>query len=125
MVAFLRSARKTYKLAILTNGAPDLQRLKIAASGLGPHFDVIIVSGEHDIGKPDARILEITLERLGVPPAEAIMVGNSPERDIQVAKNAGVYGVWMNRDGEDFGIVPDAEIATIYDLARLVTVTIE
>lgn len=43
---------RTYDLALLTNGAPDLQREKIVASGLESLFKVIEVSGEVGVGKP-------------------------------------------------------------------------
>ena len=40
--------------------------------------------------KPDARIFRIALERLGVAPAEALMVGDSPTADVDGAQAVGI-----------------------------------
>jgi putative hydrolase of the HAD superfamily len=50
------------------------------------------------VSKPDPRIFEIALARAGVGPAEAVMVGDSWENDIQGARAAGVRAVWFNRN---------------------------
>jgi len=94
--------KKDYKIALLTNGAPDLQREKIAASGLGGYFDAIAVSGEHGIGKPKPEIFHILLRQLGVEPLRAVMVGNSLERDIAGAINAKLAAaVWLRVPGSE------------------------
>ena len=109
---------KDYKLGMLTNGAPDLQREKIAASGLGSLFQAIAVSGEVGIGKPLPGVFHHLLAELGVPASAAVMVGNSKERDIAGARNAGVFSVWIKVPGseEPEAVEPDA---TIHSLAEL------
>jgi putative hydrolase of the HAD superfamily len=107
-----------HKLGLLTNGAPDLQREKLAASGLGLHFDAVAVSGEHGIGKPRPEIFQILLEQLGVEAREAVMIGNSLERDIAGARNAGIVPIWIRVAGAE----EQAEVepaATISGLAQL------
>ena len=49
----LSELHATYKLGILTNGAPDLQREKIAYNRLAHYFDAIVVSGDVGVGKPE------------------------------------------------------------------------
>ena len=51
--ANLIKLREIYQLALVTNGAPDLQREKIQGSKLALYFDAILISGEVGIGKPD------------------------------------------------------------------------
>ncbi len=112
----LRGLRANYRMGLITNGAPDLQREKLVHSGLEPFFDAIIVSGEVNVGKPDPRIFALALERLGARPDEAAMVGDSPARDIAGALSAGVRAVMIKRIGlqrDLAGITPDAEIATL------------
>lgn len=110
-----------YKLALLTNGAPDLQREKIAASGLGPFFHAVAVSGEHGIGKPRAEIFHRLADELGVEPAEAVMVGNSLERDITGARNAGITSVWIKVAGseEHAAVEPDFTILGLAELPSI------
>ena len=116
----LQEARKTYRLALLTNGAPDLQREKLAGSGLEPCFDVVIISGEAGVGKPDPRLFALALGRLDVSLEEAVMVGNSLRSDIAGAQGAGIKAIWLNRAGKalDRAIVPDAQIAGLGELER-------
>ncbi len=110
--------KSKYKIGLLTNGAPDLQREKLASSGVGLHFDAVAVSGEHGIGKPRPEIFEILLKQLGVEASEAVMVGNSLERDIAGARNAGVLPIWIQVAGaEERADVEPA--ATITGLAQL------
>jgi len=108
----------THAVALLTNGAPDLQREKIAASGLESFFRAIAVSGEHGIGKPKPEIFHRLLVELGVAPSEALMVGNSLERDIAGARNAGIRSVWIRVPGseEQAEVTPDHTIATLSEI---------
>lgn len=107
-----------YLLGMLTNGSPDLQREKIAASGLGDFFKAIAVSGEHGIGKPKPEIFQRLAAELGVGIDECVMVGNSLERDILGARNAGMRSVWLKVPGSEEHA--DVEIdLTIVGLAEL------
>ncbi|MFZ0711410.1 MAG: HAD family hydrolase [Terrimicrobiaceae bacterium] len=107
-----------YELGMLTNGAPDLQREKIAASGLESFFKEIVISGVYGIGKPRPEIFLHLTDRLGIPPADVIMVGNSLERDIAGARNAGISSIWLKVAGsEEHAAVEPA--FTITGLAEL------
>ena len=108
----------SYKLALLTNGAPDLQREKIAASGLESFFQAIAVSGEHGIGKPKPEIFHRLLAELGVSADEAVMVGNSLERDIAGARNAGIRSIWIRVPGseEQAEVTPDHTITNLAEI---------
>ena len=110
--------RKNYKLALVTNGASDLQREKIQDSGLGKYLDEIVIAGDIGIRKPEPQIFNIVLSRIGVKNDEAIMVGNSLDSDIIGAQEAGIQTVWLNRDKEknQSDIKPDYEISSFSEL---------
>ena len=112
---------QTYALGLLTNGAPDLQREKIAASGLESFFKAIAVSGEHGIGKPKPDIFHRLLSEIGVQPEEALMVGNSLERDIAGARNAGIRSVWIRVPGseEHADVTPDHTITSLSEIPQI------
>ncbi len=97
----LEVLRATHRLALVTDGDPGLQREKVEASGLGAYLDAVVVSGEVGAGKPDRRMFEAALERLGVRAEAAVMVGDNPHRDVSGAQAAGIGGVWINRPGLD------------------------
>lgn len=116
--SLIKNLSHHYKLALLTNGAPDLQREKIAASGLESFFSAIAISGEHGIGKPEPAIFHRLLEELQVKPQAALMIGNSLERDIAGAHAAGIRSVWMRLPGthEEHEIKPDFTITKLEEL---------
>lgn len=85
-----------YRLGMVTNGIPDVQRTKIDATGLADRFDVIVVSGELAVGKPDPAIYRQALQELGASPEETIMVGDSFARDVVGAQALGIRAVWIS-----------------------------
>jgi putative hydrolase of the HAD superfamily len=111
------------RLAIVTNGAPRLQRAKIEHARLGAGVHAIVVSGEVGVGKPDRRVFETALNALGARPEEAVMVGDNLHRDIVGAQRCGILAVWIDRIA--LGLTtgaprPDATIATLDELEPLV-----
>jgi len=64
--------------AVVSNIAWDVRRA-FAAAGTGA--DEYVLSFETGVMKPDPRIFEIALDRLGVDAAETLMVGDSEEND--------------------------------------------
>ena len=117
----LTNLRENYRLALLTNGAPDLQREKIQGANLARFFDAILISGEVGIGKPDCRIFKIALDALAVSPSEAVMVGDSLARDILGAQRVGLKAVWLNRSGNDATnqVTPDVQIENLSQIHEL------
>ena len=117
----LTNLREVYRLALVTNGAPDLQREKIQGANLAQSFDVILISGEVGAGKPDCRIFKLALEALATSPSEAVMVGDSLTRDILGAQRAGLRGIWLNRSGNNAAsqVTPDAQIANLNQIHEL------
>ncbi|MFA7345067.1 MAG: HAD family hydrolase [Terrimicrobiaceae bacterium] len=118
----LTRLKPNHKIGLLTNGAPDLQREKLAASGLARFFDAITVSGEHGVGKPEPGIFHILLRELGTPPEAAMMVGNSLSRDIAGAMATGIaVTVWLKVPGsEEFADVsPNHTINALHELPAL------
>lgn len=114
----LADLQRDFRLALLTNGAEDIQQKKLDGSGLAGFFEEILISGEIGVGKPDALPFEVLFGRLGVTAAETAMVGNSLSSDVQGALNAGALAIWLNRDGSwaEEGIEPEVEIQTLRQL---------
>jgi putative hydrolase of the HAD superfamily len=69
------------------------------ALGLTSSFDALTLSSRVGAAKPDARIFGAALTALGVPPAAALHVGDSPEDDVAGARAAGLGAVLVDRDG--------------------------
>jgi putative hydrolase of the HAD superfamily len=116
----LQALRPRYRLGLITNGPSATQRRKIERFELANYLDVLIVSEEAGVAKPDPAIFGLALAQLGVGPAEALFVGDSPEYDLHGAAAAGMAYIWMNPWGEQLpaGLAPP--LATIERLAELV-----
>jgi len=89
----LRAAGR--RLGIVTNGQTEWQSRKLDGLGLGSFFDVVLISEQEGIRKPDARIFERARERCGVDqPSETMFVGDHPEVDVAGSHAAGMVSVW-------------------------------
>jgi putative hydrolase of the HAD superfamily len=99
VVPALSELRQRYALGLITNGAACLQHAKLDRSGLRPFFDVIVVSAEFGAGKPDASIFGYALSQFAEPHEQAVMLGDSLDRDVDGARSAGLRAIWVNRLG--------------------------
>lgn len=91
---------KGLRLGIITNGYSHLQHAKIDLLDLRRFFDAIVVSGDVEIRKPDPRIYQLALERLGTLSGETVIVGDHPRNDIWGAAQAQIRGIWLRRKHE-------------------------
>lgn len=110
------------KLAILSNGSPDMLDPLVANSGLSPLLEAVLSVAEVQVFKPDPRVYQIAVERLGVP-KQAIGFVSSNCWDACGAKSFGFRTFWINRAGaplDALDATPDHTIARLTDLAALI-----
>jgi putative hydrolase of the HAD superfamily len=118
VIRTLDKLSQSHHLGILSNGAPDLQRSKLEGSGLSKYFNDVLIAGEVGFGKPDRRVFETILNRLGSVAENSLMVGDRLSTDILGAHGAGLRAVWVNRSGRknEGNIMPDWEISGLDQL---------
>ncbi|WP_025151338.1 HAD family hydrolase [Bacillus sp. H1a] len=111
-INILNTIKMQVKVAIITNGTTQRQKAKIINTNLNSCFDIIIISEEVGLSKPDKRIFELALNKLNVPPEAALFVGDDIEKDISGCQNANIKGIWFNPHmiKNDTEIKPYAEI---------------
>ena len=85
----------SYRLGLVTNGGPSMQRRKLDALGLDGAFDVTVFAGYDTAAKPDPEPFLVALEELGTTPDRAIHVGNSLSSDVAGARATGLRSVWI------------------------------
>ena len=97
LLADLKSAGLV--IGIITHGWTDKQAEKLVRLGVVPHLDedAIFISDEIGISKPNPKLYETALERLGLQPEEAMYVGDSPAHDVAPAKSLGMVTAWARR----------------------------
>lgn len=114
------------RLGLITNGAADTQRERLRWFDLERHFEVILISGEAGVAKPDAPIFGLALETLAVSAGRAWYVGDSLHTDVAGAHAAGLTAVWLNRLGSERKAddpEPDLEIESLTELFTIVAGT--
>ncbi|MFD2612147.1 HAD family hydrolase [Paenibacillus gansuensis] len=119
----LDNLKRKYKLLLLTNGSPDLQKEKLAMVPLmAPYFDHIMISGEFGEGKPAESIFRHAVKLLGIEPDEGLMVGDKLTTDILGSNRIGMKNAWINRHGmkRTDDIVPAYEISHLEELYAII-----
>ena len=111
--AFLQAIRARAKVVIVSNNLLHEQQEKLRGCDLEPYVDVLVVSEDVGFSKPHRRIFEIALERAGVGPGEAVMVGDSWANDVEGARALGIRAVWFNRNGRQS---PDPNVPVLRSL---------
>ena len=121
-VAAVEALGGAYRLALITNGAADLQTAKLQASGLAPHFASRSISTQVGYGKPDARIFQHAIDALGVNASETVIVGDNRINDIVGGIDAGLRAVWLQPDREKWPEAPEgaAIIDSLHGLAAVI-----
>ncbi|EOA90248.1 uncharacterized protein SETTUDRAFT_158854 [Exserohilum turcica Et28A] len=101
VVSLLESLKQRGKcVAIVTEGPQDAQERAVTALGLTPYFDRLITTNAFGVAKVDG-LFERALEALQIKGGDAVMVGDSWDRDVVPAGNAGIGCVWYaEKEGE-------------------------
>jgi len=89
-----------YELGLISNAPADTGRT-VDALGLTRYLGTIVISGLVGYTKPNPEIFRIALREAGVGASEAVHVGDLYEADVVGARNAGMEGVLIDRDGSD------------------------
>lgn len=113
----LAALARQHTLVALSNGNACIERV-----GLARYFRLAINAAEAGVGKPDPRMFQLALARLGEPPEAMLHVGDHPEHDVLGAYNAGVRAVWVNRAGACYPEHLPPPIARLPHLAALPSV---
>ena len=109
------------KMGIITNGFTELQAIRLERTGMTPFFDLVVISEQVGIAKPDLGIFEYAMTRMGMPAKERVlMVGDNPDSDIIGGQNFGIDTCWLNVSGAKCaeGIHPTYTVNSLSELAQ-------
>lgn len=95
------------QIGVVSDWGSNLRGI-LAELGLDRHLDFVLPSGAVGVAKPDPAFYRMAIERAGVTPAEAVMVGDSYRADVRGAWSAGMDAVWLDRH-EGIRITPEGE----------------
>jgi putative hydrolase of the HAD superfamily len=90
LAQFVNDLRSHYKIATICNGGSrEAVNRKFR---LGELVDLMLFDGEEGVAKPDTRIYQLALMRLGVQPHEVVFVDDK-ERNVEAAGRLGMSTV--------------------------------
>ncbi len=114
-----RLSKDGYALALVSNAPPDTGKL-VDALGLPRYINNVVISGVVGYSKPRPEIFRIALKRSGVQPGETIHVGDLYEADIVGARNAGIEGILIDREGsmKHLDCPKIGSLAEVYEFLR-------
>lgn len=87
------------KTGILTNGVFMNQAQKVSMLGIDNKVDCFVTSDMCVADKPDPKAYLYILDKLGIWPSEAIMVGDRIDNDVLGGKKVGMKGILMKPNG--------------------------
>jgi putative hydrolase of the HAD superfamily len=124
-VRVLTELRPHWRLGVLTNGVPSIQRRKVAALGLAELVDSIVFASEcgDGTGKPDRTAFVAVLDHLGTSAERSVFVGDDLEADMAGARGAGMRTIYVaphgRRSRSRTDIRLDAQVSTLRTVPRI------
>lgn len=90
--------KEQYPMVLVSNFYGNIQTV-LGEFDLDGVFSQIIESAVVGVRKPDPRIFSLGVEALGLKPDEVVVVGDSIDKDIVPARQAGCHTVWFRGEG--------------------------
>jgi 2-haloacid dehalogenase len=114
--------KKNLKLAILSNGTPDLLKELVESSKLNNLFDDLFSIEEVKIFKPDPRVYELPIKKYKIKSDEITFL-SANTWDVSGGGNFGYNSIWVNRHNSVFDTLdfqPKNEINNLTQLLDIV-----
>lgn len=99
-----------HRVGLVTNGAPEAQREKLAALALEDTFETVVYAGKDTAPKPAPEPFEVALGAMDAATETSVYVGNSLASDVAGAHAVGLDVAWLSN-----GSVPDPEPTYVLD----------
>ncbi len=110
------------RLGIITNGFTELQQVRLERTGFAQYFELVTISEQVGVAKPDEQIFAHAYERMGKPPkGRVLMVGDNPHSDILGGINFGIETCWLNVTAQPdiSGIEPNYTVNSLLELQKI------
>ena len=114
--------QSNYKLAILSNGTPDLLNELVISNQLKDIFDDIFSVEEVGIFKPDSKVYDLPINKYNIEKNEVLFL-SANTWDVSGAGNYGYNTVWVNRNNNIFDKLdfePNQQISNLSELLDLI-----
>jgi HAD superfamily hydrolase (TIGR01549 family) len=126
LVEFLDDLRlQRVRAAVVTDLTAQIQFRKLLYFDVEPYFDAIVTSEEAGANKPDRRIFDLAIEKLGNMDGDIWMIGDNPSKDVVGAREAlGAITFQKVHKGVKIGTgdeTPDVQFSSYAELSHLIS----
>ncbi len=122
---------RNIKTAIITDGIPIKQYEKILRLEIDHLIDLVLITDQIGIRKPNPSLFEYCLKKFNVKGQETIYIGDRLDKDIEPALKNGIHSIFIHRGGkydlsskiEDKGqnIKPTYEINSLDEIVEIIS----
>ncbi len=121
--ALLDRLHPRYRLGIISNfdHGPTVE-MALTLNNIRERFEAVVVSADIGWRKPRAEIFQEAFRQMGIGPADAIFVGDTPEVDVLGAQAVGMNVIWIDDGTKSFpsgNPPPTHTVASFVDVGRL------
>lgn len=119
----LTTLHNKVKMGIITNGLTDLQEIRLRKNSLRHFFDILVISEEVGVAKPNRKIFEYAHDLMQAPAHERVlMVGDNLDSDILGGINAGFHTCWFNQHNltNQSSVKPHYTISSFHELEQII-----
>lgn len=119
----LQELAEVATMIAVSNGTESVERGRLKLSGFEKYFDDIFVSEAVGVSKPNPKIFQMAMRKLGIEHSDKVLVvGDSLSADIQGGVNAGLDTCWVNMNGleNESGLTPTYEVKALCELYPIV-----
>jgi len=113
---------RKFKLAILSNGTPELLNDLVKKNNLNNLFDDLFSIEEVQIYKPDSKVYDLPIKKYNIKPNEIVFL-SANTWDVSGGGNYGYHSIWVNRNKSHFDnldYIPKNEIGNLTQLLDIV-----
>ena len=112
---------KDFKLAILSNGTPNLLNELVTSNNLENIFDDIFSIEEVRIYKPDSKVYDLPINQYQIQKNEVVFL-SANTWDVSGGGNYGYNSIWVNRKNNTFDNLDYVPKHQITDLSKLLDI---
>ena len=99
-IDLLKGLHRRYRMGLITNGMKEVQRPRLASTGLGDYFEFIVISDEIGVAKPSPRFFDHAYRSMnGVDKSSVLVIGDNPNADVRGGLDYGFDACWLRHPG--------------------------
>ncbi len=118
-ISTVERLRSKYKFGLLSNDLSTWSKYLRRSFALDDLFDVVIISADVGLRKPDSKIFALLLDQLPVPASSCIYIDDR-NKNLKMASSLGFSTVRFVREGDIINFKPDREITSFNELSAVI-----